>query len=673
MKELKNYFSPNALSDFENFSSTGENAFYLMYNGKSSVNEIITRFQTTTDFSSYGLAKSKKDWKRINLDVHQSAISVTNQDEYSAFSLVENNIGSLRYPVIRNFSGDTKFNKFSFTCPKYEELKNIITSCFPIKIVEKSKREKLFYAKERRLKGFIKRTFKNTLGVCKVALTFGRKKFKSSSMEKFNTKLYLSSHDFEQSSHVTQADKITMVFNTVASKISKRSFKKSGLINECVEKEKANFLSELLTTLFVLRANTTGNTTTDKKISDSLTLQIANTVASMKSKYDIKYACKNAVLATKYTLDKMGLTKEDVIEGTQRLGQNLVVDSSMSLEEIMFGKNAVKTQTQSENLVKVTTLPTPVIPEDEFDAENDVENKNEEDVAENIIPTFNPTEEENKRFVANPPIFNSKPITLESAMLYNKIISEKEKQQNLQNQNNLQEETQNQEVKEEVKTKENNKEEQVSKEIVVENAKIQPKTQQKSLTRVSANKYFIKELEKSISSMTNVVNKKLDVSASKAKFKATKRFFDFITEVDSKITYYKNLKFDYKNIEKLEAFENVDKTDNLLTAKDYAFRYTKSLLQQKDKFLDKHFDSEGNLKTKSIQTNKDLFDKFNVLNSQKEGTLQSKIKNSIKKIVSLMNTKINKLEKEAQKLAKTKQKLEKNKQNKATIEVEQEK
>lgn len=343
--------SEETKQDFLDYLSNGETPFYLMQNC-SDTKKVITRFQTTTNLKSFGSPKKVSDLQTGTFrPVLNNVPSYTKNGKYTPFALVMNSsqIGKIKYPIISFLTNQNKIEQDKFLCSNYEAVKNSISTAFSIKILEKPKKEKKYtkdkdsisFLKNKKFKGFLKYHSTKALKLCKTIFTFGIKKYKGTKLDKvkFGT-IYLKQYDRINATQFSQVDKLTSIISKISKRASSLAIKQLKIKKSINEYDKTLFLTQLLTTLYVARANSYGSTEVDKKVSDSLSLQISNLIASMGSNVDVQKACKASAVATGYILEKMGKTPQDIIDGSNRIGKPLFIESEIpTYYEVMFAKH----------------------------------------------------------------------------------------------------------------------------------------------------------------------------------------------------------------------------------------------------------------------------------------------------------------------------------------------
>lgn len=346
------HLSEQTSQDFIDFLSNGETPFYLMQNG-TDIKKVVTRFQTTTNLKSFGAPKKVEDLQTGSYykPVLSNVPAYSKDGKFTPFALMMNpaQIGKVKYPIISFLTNQNKVTQDRQLCSNYEAVKNALCSAFSIKIVEKAKKEKdyakdkdsISYLKRKKLKNFIKYNAAKTLKLCKTIFTFGAKKYNGSKLDKtkYGT-IYLKQYDRINATQVSQVDKLTSIISKISKRACLLSIKQLKLKKSVTELNKTQFLAQLLTTLYVARANSYGSIEADKKVSDALSLQISNLVATMGSSSDVQKACKASAMATGYILQKMGKTPKDIIEGSIRIGKPLLVESEIpTFQEVMFAKH----------------------------------------------------------------------------------------------------------------------------------------------------------------------------------------------------------------------------------------------------------------------------------------------------------------------------------------------
>ena len=335
--------SKEMLKDLKNYQFSGEDAIFLLGNYRDlSTEEIIARLQSSRifDIIKSGL-KTEKEWKEFSAPLKnvRTEVCPIYGDKYSCYALKENEnaYGHLRYPLCSSFASKSiLFSKKTF--PKYNELVSKIKKVYKVKIVEKNDQSELFrYKKENKIKAIIKNIAYGALNLCRKLF----KKEKLSSMPNYRGKIIINNNlvfDNKSVYKISEQEKFTKILDGILAITTKNAAKK--LRSNLSDKEL--FFSRLYSEVLLSRAIDYGDPETNRKIEDSLTLQMSNVLAGLNmSNSEINEAARIGFNVALVTIKRLGLTLEDVKKSVLNAGYKYDTMPT-SIEEALLPKHALK-------------------------------------------------------------------------------------------------------------------------------------------------------------------------------------------------------------------------------------------------------------------------------------------------------------------------------------------
>ncbi len=334
-----NNISKEMLKDLKNYQATGEDAIFLLGHYRDlSTEDIIARLQSSriVDIIKSGL-KTEKEWYEFSAPLKnvRTGVYPIYDNKYSCYALKENEnaYGHLRYPLCSSFASKSiLFSKKTF--PKYEQLVKKIKSVYKVKIVEKNDQSELFkYKKENKVKAIIKNLAYGVLNLCRKIF----KKEKLSSMPSYRGKIYINNNlvfDNKSVYKISEQEKFTKILDGILAITTKNAAKKlrSNLTN------KELFFSRLYAEVLLSRAIDYGDSETNRKIEDSLTLQMSNALAGLDmSNSEINEAARIGFNVALVTIKRLGLTLDDVKKSVLNAGYKYDIMPT-SIEEALLPK-----------------------------------------------------------------------------------------------------------------------------------------------------------------------------------------------------------------------------------------------------------------------------------------------------------------------------------------------
>lgn len=348
-----NILNLNSLSvamknDLKDYQSTGEDAIFLLGKYRDlSIDQIITRLQSSRigEVFNSGL-KTVKEWNEFSAPLKdiRTSLSPVCDNKYSCFALKESEqfYGQLRYPLCSSFaSKNILFSKKIF--PKYNELVKKIKDVYKVKIVEKNDKSELYrFKKENKIKAMIKNFAYGALNLCRKLF----KKSKLSTMSSYRGKIVINNNlvfDNNSMYKISEQEKFTKILDGILSTTTSIAAKK--LRSNLSSKEL--FFSRLYAEVLLSRAIDYGDPETNRKIEDSLTLQMSNVLAGLDmSNSELNEASKIGFNVALTTIKNLGLTLEDIKKSVMNAGYKYDVMPT-SIEEALLPKYAL-----NENLIK---------------------------------------------------------------------------------------------------------------------------------------------------------------------------------------------------------------------------------------------------------------------------------------------------------------------------------
>ncbi len=351
-----NILSQKMLKDLKNYQATGEDAIYLLgYYRNLSTDEIITRLQTSRieDIINSGL-KTEEEWNNFSAPIKKirTESGSVYGDKYSCYALKENDFsyGHLRYPMSSFFaSKNILFVKKTF--PKYESLISKIQNVYKVKVIERNYQNQLFkYKKENKIKAMIKNVAYGFLNLCRTIL----KKNKLNYRPSYRGKIFVKDNVVFNNGFVYQIseqEKFTKILDGILAITTKNAAKK--LRSNLSSKEL--FFSRLYAEVLLSRAIDYGDSETNRKIEDCLTLQMSNVLAGLNmSNSEINEAARIGFNVALVTIKRLGLSLEDVKKSVLNAGYKYDTMPT-SIEEALLPKyvsNPLLIENKDNEIVK---------------------------------------------------------------------------------------------------------------------------------------------------------------------------------------------------------------------------------------------------------------------------------------------------------------------------------
>lgn len=243
--------------------------------------------------------------------------------------------------------------KINEGCPNYQELKNKLAASYRVKIIDSPSLAGVISYRISKFKAFIKtrkynRMLKRAENATRHGKTFTRHKLDLHSIS--NTiRIDNMFHTFKSSEkyRIGNNEKLLNVVNAFARNITDIFFDRKGkyFLDANTDKH-IKAATSLLSTLFVSRAMNWGDIAINTQIEEALKIQVSQTLASMpKSQGNIalKKIRQETIEVTKYMMHKQGLSLEDFVVNSERMGK-VYQTKPRTLEEAMFGRQNFELQ-----------------------------------------------------------------------------------------------------------------------------------------------------------------------------------------------------------------------------------------------------------------------------------------------------------------------------------------
>lgn len=318
----KTQLSQAIIDDMKKFAKTGEDPIFWLANDKNvSVDEIITRMQSANIESVIDLGvKDEEQWKMSNPNytLRKSVAPITNTDKYSSFALVENadRIGRLRYPLVASYASKNLFFSTK-TFSGYSHLIDRIKSAYKVKIVERNDSGELFsYKRKGRIRAMLKNKGIGAVNLCRKL--FKKQVFKPSISYKgkivINSSISVGNN---QRYKFAEQEKLTRILYALTTITSKELAKQ----NKIKLDKKVMAYANLYANVLISRAINYGSSSANRVVEASLSLQMCNTLAGLDIDKDtLKKANDLGMQTALYTINKLGLTKEQVMSAMRATG-----------------------------------------------------------------------------------------------------------------------------------------------------------------------------------------------------------------------------------------------------------------------------------------------------------------------------------------------------------------
>ena len=350
MSDLKNQkLSGRIIKDFRNFARTGEDPIFWLAKGKDvSIDEIITRMQSANIFTIANLGiKTADEWEhsRPARTVRKTVAPITENGSYSSFALIENDnrYGKLRYPLVASFiSDDLPFATKTFQ--DYSSLIKKIKSSYKVKIIEKNDSGEIFSYKRKVLTAKLKNVGYGALNLCRKM--FRKKILKPSPSYKgkivINSTIGIGNN---RRYKFSEQEKITRILYALISAGSKEFAKE----NKTKLDKKVMAYVNLYASILVSRAIDYGTDRSNRMVEASLSLQMCNTLAGLDIDSEtLKSASKLGMQTALFTIDKLGISKQSVMQAMRATGYTYY-SVPETIEEALVPK---RTLVNEEDFVK---------------------------------------------------------------------------------------------------------------------------------------------------------------------------------------------------------------------------------------------------------------------------------------------------------------------------------
>lgn len=316
--------------DMKNLSLDGNLPLSLLLQDNSKISDIVNRFQTMYANENLKTTTSQSKSKLLS-----DAIPYTSDNKYSLFAFEKpDGVKGIMYPLITPYKSKT-----SFECPAYSVLKQNFSKAFKIKVVEKNNLSSLtkFKKKKMRLLFYTGKVLKR----CVTIITFGKKKFTKTPADNLKGKLYIRPFNSVTGQPFSQTEKMMKMYGFVSNKVVDKIYRKSKMVSS--NENTVKLISSLIATQYVASAVDFGSNETNKAIHSSLSLQISNAFASMKSlsNTDKQNIIKLSSQTTDAMLKKLNLQPSNIIDSVNSFGFKLNVNENPSVEEIIFAKQTI--------------------------------------------------------------------------------------------------------------------------------------------------------------------------------------------------------------------------------------------------------------------------------------------------------------------------------------------
>ncbi len=340
MSDLKKQkLSDAMIKDFKDFARTGKDSIFWLAKGENvTIDDVITRMQSANILTVAKLGvKTADEWKnsRPSRKVRDTVSPITNNGGYSSFALIENenNYGKLRYPLVASFaSSDMPFETKTF--PIYSSLIKKIRSSYKVKVIEKNDSGELFvYKRKSGVVAKLKNVGLGALNLCrkivkkqilKSSPSYKGKIVLNSSIEVGNNKIYKFS----------EQEKMTRILFELI-KVTSKDYKKKG---QLTLDSKVMAYVNLYASVLVSRAINYGSEKSNRMVEASLSLQMCNTLAGLNlDSQTLKSANSLAMKTALFTIDKLGISKQDVMESMMATGYKYYI-VPQTIEEALAPK-----------------------------------------------------------------------------------------------------------------------------------------------------------------------------------------------------------------------------------------------------------------------------------------------------------------------------------------------